>query len=272
MEQIVKISKSAGGRQVVSGRELYSFLTNDKECRHFNEWAKRNISENSFAIYNSDYQRIPYDGGNGRQMDDYAITIDFAKRLSMMSKTEKGEAARRYFIEMEQAVISQAPVHRIPQTLSQALRLAADQAEMIEAQQEQLNIQEKELTVARPAVEFTKVVEADEQTYDITYFAKLIGMHPHKLFEWLRRNGIIRQYDNAPMQYVIDQGYFVLKSSTYRKNGHAESYVSNQARITGKGQTWLFNKLKSAGEIKSPENYLQLQMIAGTQTQLQLSQ
>ena len=38
---------------------------------------------------------------NGNQTLDFAITLDFAKRLAMMAKTEKGEEVRKYFIECE---------------------------------------------------------------------------------------------------------------------------------------------------------------------------
>ena len=38
---------------------------------------------------------------NGIPTIDYAITIDMAKELSMLSKTKKGKEARKYFIECE---------------------------------------------------------------------------------------------------------------------------------------------------------------------------
>ena len=41
--------------------------------------------------------------GNGtvRAYDDYLLTIDMAKELCMMSKTEKGKEVRKYFIQVE---------------------------------------------------------------------------------------------------------------------------------------------------------------------------
>lgn len=44
---------------------------------------------------------------NGNETKDFALTIDFAKRLAMMAKTEKGEQARKYFIECEKQLKEQ---------------------------------------------------------------------------------------------------------------------------------------------------------------------
>jgi phage anti-repressor protein len=100
MEQLIKIQEK-DGIEAVSARELYSFLTNDKECRHFKEWSARNVVNNEYATEGSDYQRIPHDGGNNRMMDDYALTVDFSKELCMMSQCAKGKQARQYFIAWE---------------------------------------------------------------------------------------------------------------------------------------------------------------------------
>lgn len=39
--------------------------------------------------------------GATRELDDYALTIDMAKEISMITKNEQGKIARRYFIEVE---------------------------------------------------------------------------------------------------------------------------------------------------------------------------
>ncbi|MDR2928287.1 MAG: antA/AntB antirepressor family protein [Cytophagaceae bacterium] len=97
MKELIKIQER-NGVSVVSARELYSFLTNDKECRHFKEWSARNIVNNEYATDGFDYQRIPHNGGNNRAMDDYAISVNFSKELCMMSQCAKGKQARQYFI------------------------------------------------------------------------------------------------------------------------------------------------------------------------------
>ena len=102
MQELVKIMEN-DGKQAVSARELYGFLELDPA--HFARWAKSNISENQYAEENVDFQRLTIDGetptGGRIERTDYALTIPFAKKICMMSKTENGEKLRDYFIECE---------------------------------------------------------------------------------------------------------------------------------------------------------------------------
>lgn len=85
--ELIKI-KEENGKQVVSARELYQFLGLD--ISNWNRWHKKNIQENNFVVNGQDWQGFVIET-NGNQTQDFLITIDFAKRLSMMAKTEKGE-------------------------------------------------------------------------------------------------------------------------------------------------------------------------------------
>ena len=66
-------------------------------------WYKKNIETNQFAVENEDW--IGFDimssSNNGIPTKDFILSIDFAKKLSMLARTEKGEQARKYFIECE---------------------------------------------------------------------------------------------------------------------------------------------------------------------------
>lgn len=90
MVELVKITEK-DGQQVVSARELYLFLGLDKS--NWSRWYKKNIVDNEFAIENVDYQGFVFET-NGNNVQDFALTIDFAKKLSMMTKSEQGEKAR----------------------------------------------------------------------------------------------------------------------------------------------------------------------------------
>lgn len=60
----------------------------------FVRWSKKNITENEFAEKGQDYQGYNF-MLEGNEMVDYALSIDFAKKLCMLARTEKGEEARR---------------------------------------------------------------------------------------------------------------------------------------------------------------------------------
>jgi len=101
MQELIKIETNDKGTKVVSAKELYEFLGYDKS--QWKRWAKKNIEENQFAFENQDWKGfdIMSSSNNGISTKDYALTIDFAKRLAMMARTEKGEQARQYFISCE---------------------------------------------------------------------------------------------------------------------------------------------------------------------------
>ena len=86
-----------------TAKRLYSFL--DLNPGNFSRWCKTNITDNKFAEENIDYLRFFIDeetptGGKVRR-EDYKLTAGFAKKLSMMQKNQKGEAARNYFVGVE---------------------------------------------------------------------------------------------------------------------------------------------------------------------------
>lgn len=87
---------------MTTARKLYEFLGMDS--RNYSRWVRNNISENEFAEENVDYWVFVIKEENplgGRPTTDYRLTASFAKKLSMMAKSEKGEQARKYFVKVE---------------------------------------------------------------------------------------------------------------------------------------------------------------------------
>ena len=82
---------------MTTARALYDFLELRKA--DFARWAKSNITGNEFAIENEDYWRVRIDAetptGGVVKREDYKLTAGFAKKLSMQSKSERGEQARQ---------------------------------------------------------------------------------------------------------------------------------------------------------------------------------
>jgi len=231
------------GQQAVSARELHCFLESKQD---FSTWMKNRI-EKYGLIEKVDFEvfhNFMENPKGGRPLTEYALTVDAAKELSMVEGNEKGKQARRYFIEAEKAfrqVLSQRPV--IPQTFSEALRLAASQAEQIEQQQKQLEAQ-------RPRVLFSQAVETAKESVLIGELAKIICQNgvqtgEKRLFKWLRDNHYLcacgERY-NQPSQKAMELGLFEMKKTTINKpNG--ETMVSTTTKVTGKGQVYFVNKL-----------------------------
>lgn len=70
--------------ETVNARELYDALGLDKS--NWSRWAKQNIVNNPFAVENGDYLGFVI-MTNGNETTDYALVLDFAKKLAMQVKT-----------------------------------------------------------------------------------------------------------------------------------------------------------------------------------------
>ncbi|MDO4729299.1 MAG: antA/AntB antirepressor family protein [Bacteroidota bacterium] len=100
MAELIKITEQ-NGQKAVNARELHIFLESKQQ---FSDWIKNRIKEYGF-IEGQDFevfQNFMKNSEGGRPAKEYALSLDMAKELSMVEKTEKGRQARRYFIEMEQ--------------------------------------------------------------------------------------------------------------------------------------------------------------------------
>ncbi|MEI7488508.1 MAG: antA/AntB antirepressor family protein [Chryseobacterium sp.] len=128
MKELIKITEQNGSKAVL-GRDLYEFL----EVRtQFKDWIIRRIEEYRF-IENQDYEVLlknEQNSNGGRPLKEYIISLDMAKELSMVEKTEKGRQARRYFIEMEK--IAREPVKHLFLSNSSREERIASRAALLE--------------------------------------------------------------------------------------------------------------------------------------------
>ena len=85
---------------MTTARALFSFLGMSRN--NYSRWFRNNLIDNEFAEENVDY--FPFltnEECGGQASQDAKLTASFAKKLSMMSKSEKGERARQYFVKVE---------------------------------------------------------------------------------------------------------------------------------------------------------------------------
>lgn len=170
------------------------------------------------------------------------ITMTFKQALRVAARESK--AVRRSLIDkLEELQQANSPTPSIPQTLPEALRLAAELAE----QKMQL---EQQLVAAAPKVDFADRVSVANGIL-IGNFAKVVGLKQNDLFSWLRQNGILMAFGarkNVPRQQYINAGYFTVKEVVLDdENGYQ---IRLTPQLTGKGQQWLTRKLLDAGLLK----------------------
>ena len=85
------------GVQAVMGRDLHKFLEVETP---YHIWFPRMV-EYGFST-GQDYTNKNFQNpSGGRPRTDHIITLDMAKEISMIQRTDKGKQARQYFIECE---------------------------------------------------------------------------------------------------------------------------------------------------------------------------
>lgn len=99
--ELIKISDQG----LVSARELYLGLGLNKS--QWARWYATNIVNNEFFHVGHDFVGVRRDV-EGNNIQDFAVSLDFAKHIAMMARTEKSYQYRNYFIECEKKVLEQS--------------------------------------------------------------------------------------------------------------------------------------------------------------------
>jgi len=174
-------------------------------------------------IENQDYLGCSfYDTRANQNLVDYVVSVDMAKEISMIQRSEKGKQARQYFIECErlakQAAQPIEPVFQIPQTLGEALQLAANQALQIEHDAPKVNAYEKLID--------------SSHLKSVGDVAKSIGLKSAQALNGKLET--VKAYDSRCGNRVWS-GWFVEQGLGEMKTT-ADGYSSN--KMTTKGQAW----------------------------------
>ena len=180
-------------------------------------------------------ETVSYIGGDGRPYPMYEMD----KETTICLLTGYDVVARMKVIQRWQ-FLETAPI-TIPKTLSQALLLAAQQAEQVERLQLQVAMQQD-------AVDFHGQVMQSADTMPVGEAAKLLGVGPQKLFVYLRAqkifmNGTGGQHRNMPYQQYLDAKLFDVVECPYQ-TPDGKTHVNVKPVVTQKGLQWLQKKYK----------------------------
>lgn len=239
MTELIKITTNDEGKQLVSARELHEGL---EIKTRFNDWVNRMI-EYGFEE-NIDYTAITQKRvtaqGNEITFTDYIITIDMAKEICMIQRTDLGREFRKYFIECEKKLKQQAP----QDYLSALKQLVAAEEERIKLQQQN---QEQQLLLEeqQPKVEFYDDVAGSKDAVAMKEVAKVLGikgMGRNKLFKFLRDRKILDR-NNMPYQEYVDRGYFRVIEQRYNTN-NGDIKITFTTLVYNKGIEYIRKLLK----------------------------
>lgn len=220
-------------RITVSARELHKQLGIEKRFSAWFETNSKGFEENEdFCGVYLKVQGNQY--GGEQEIQDYQMTLDMAKHICMMSRTEKGKEYRSWLIQLEKDWNSPEKV------MARALTMA----------NRKLEEKDREIEVMKPKALFADAVSASKTSILIGDLAKLIKQNGHdigqrRLFQWMRDKGyLIKQQGaswNMPTQKAMDMGLFEIKETTItHSDGHIS--ISKTVKVSGKGQIYFVNK------------------------------
>ena len=215
--------------QTVSLRDLHQTL---EVKERFSVWADRIKAtfEDELTSVGKPTEVQNNGGIQVRTLEDYETSIDIAKHICLMSKTEKGRECRQYLIDLEKAW------NTPEQIFARALKLA---------DQTIANLNNKVLEM-QPKADFFDCVADSKSAFSMNEVAKVLdykGIGRNKLFEFLREQGILDRY-NVPYQRYVDCGWFRVIEQKYVKDG--EPVVTTKTLVYQKGVDAIRRKLQVA--------------------------
>ncbi len=228
--------------QTVSAREIHKALGIEKR---FSAWFETNSQG---FVENEDFTSVlsgtVVNNGAKRELQDYNLSVDMAKHICLMSRTEKGKQCRQYLIDLEKAW------NTPEQVFARALKMADQTINKLKTENKAL---EQKIEKDKPKTIFADAVSTSKTSILIGDLAKLICQNgvqigQKRLFEWLRQNNYLIKSGssrNMPQQRYVEQGLFEVKESNVQ-NPDGSVRITRTTKITGKGQVYFVNKFINA--------------------------
>jgi len=225
--------------QTVSARELHDVL---EATERFSVWIQRYIPN---FIEGEDFTSVSkltvVNNGAERELEDYALTIDTAKHICLMSRTEKGKQCRQYLIDIEKAW------NTPEQIMARALKVADETIRSLSVEVKALSNKINEM---QPKVSYLDKILESKDTVLVTQIAKDYGMSA---------KGFNKMLHDLCIQHKVG-GQWVLYSK-YQGEGYTHSHThsfdyedgskgtSLNTEWTQKGRLFLYNFLKEHGRL-----------------------
>jgi anti-repressor protein len=231
--ELIKVTVK-NDQQLVSARDLYKGLGIK---RRFSAWWEQN--SNDFKE-NSDFQRVlistPRENRGSIELQDYALTIDMAKQLCLLSRTKKGKEYREYLIEIEKK-------WNDPQNVVQrAMDILHSENLQLKLENKSLN---RQLEESNKKASYLDVILGTTDAMVTTQIAMDYGYSAIKFNKLLHQLGIQHKVNGQWILYKAYMGkkYTTTKLRTYTDK-HGKDHAKPLTAWTQKGRRLIYDILK----------------------------
>lgn len=241
MNTLIPINYDAE-QPTVSARDLHGALGVSKRFSAWFEVNSQGFAENEDFTSVLVSTEVQNNGGvQIRDLHDYKLSVDMAKHICLMSRTEKGKLIRQYFIDLEKAW------NTPEQIFARALKMADKTIESLKSDNAALLADNRRM---KPKEVFADAVATSKTSILVGELAKILKQNgadigQNKLFAWMREKGYLIKRKgsdyNMPTQKSMEMGLFEIKETSITKPD-GSTHISKTTKVTGKGQIYFTNK------------------------------
>ena len=234
--------------QTVSARELHERLG---IATAFKDWFPR-MCDYGF-VQNKDYnllknERVQIEGSREvkRVILDANISIDMAKQICMIQRTEIGKTIREYFLDLEKAW------NTPEQIMSRALKIADQTIASLKNRVSELSDSVIEMgnviETMKPKVDYCDIILSTTECLTTSQVAQDYGMSAKRFNSMLYTLGVQYKVNSQWLLYTkyLGKGYTKTKVNTYTKT-NGENGSKSLTVWTQKGRMFLYELLKDNG-------------------------
>ena len=231
--ELIKVTVK-NDQQLVSARDLYKGLGIK---RRFSAWWEQN--SNDFKE-NSDFQRVlistPRENRGSIELQDYALTIDMAKQLCLLSRTKRGKEYREYLIEVEKK-------WNDPQNVVQrAMDILHSENLQLKLENKSLN---RQLEESNKKASYLDVILGTTDAMVTTQIAMDYGYSAVKFNKLLHQLGIQHKVNG---QWILYKAYMGKKYTTTKLHTYTDKHGKDHAKPltawTQRGRRLIYDVLK----------------------------
>lgn len=244
--EIIKVNYD-NERPTVMGRDLHEVL---QIATPYHKWFPR-MCEYGFAE-NTDFVTVDKnvrraDGVEMPQMQrDHQMTIEMAKEICMIQRTDAGKKCRQYFLNLEAAWNSpEAVMARALQVANRQLINLRDYNQKLEGT---VAVQRQQISEMTPKADYYNVVLNCPDLLPISVIAKDYGKSAQWMNNYLQEKGVQYKQGDVWLLYQkrAEKGYTSTKTHTYPGND-GKQHTKVHTYWTQKGRLFIYEMMKSDG-------------------------
>lgn len=243
MSELIPINYN-GEEPTVSARDLYNSLEISKR---FSAWFETNSQG---FVENEDFTSVlsgtVVNNGAHREIQDYSLSVDMAKHICLMSRTEKGKECRQYLIDLEKAW--NTPEQVFARALKMADQTIAKLKDSVKSLSTEVNMKNQIIGELKPKADYYDEILNNPGLVTITQIAKDYGMSGKRMNEVLHDLGIQYKQSDQWLLYSKYHGMGYTHSKTVdiaRSDGRPD--VKMNTMWSQKGRIFLYETLKENG-------------------------